>query len=88
MIRRVAAGLREDRAPGAGPGRGRPRRHPPQGVTGADVRRAREAVRLTQRELGQELGVSRGQIADFELGRRGCPPLVAAWAKRILKGGG
>jgi DNA-binding transcriptional regulator YiaG len=92
VIRRVAQGLREDRRrrqAAASPNGGVFRRaHPPQGVTGAQVREARRRLRLSQRQLGEELHVSRGMIADAEAGRRGCPPVVASWAKRILKGGG
>ena len=87
----MAAGLREDRKRQLALAGGVFRRaHPPQGVTGADLRRAREQVRLTQRELGEELHVSRGMIADAEAGRRGCPPVLASWARRLLsqqKGG-
>ena len=90
VIRRLCAGLREDRRRREA-SEGSLRRTeppPPREKIGDQVREARLRLRLSQRELGEELGLSRGIVADAELGRRSTPPLLGAWAKRVLNGGG
>lgn len=92
LVHRLVRGLREDRrrreASERSLRREAPPPPPPREKCGEEVRTARLALRLSQRQLGAELGFSRGVVADAELGRRSCPPLLAAWARRILKDGG
>ena len=39
-------------------------------MTGADVKRARERLKMTQAELGDALGIQRNSVARMEIGNR------------------
>jgi DNA-binding transcriptional regulator YiaG len=54
-----------------------------QHVTGDEVRRIRERLRLTQRELARELGVSRVTVARWETGVYAIPEPTARLLQRI-----
>ena len=78
LIRGAAEGLRAEQR--GRPGLGLPAPHPYPGaegrdVTGAQLLAARQAVRLSQRELAAEWPYGRGSlVADVERGVRSCPP--------------
>ena len=94
FLHAVAAGLRADakrrrgwrfsETGGAPPA-------PDRDVTGAQLRAARMAAGLSQRDLAEAFPYGRGLIASVELGYRSCPPDLGAWAKQVLRtvpGGG
>ena len=58
-------------------------RDPQRDLPGEDLLKARKAAGLSQRQLAEEWGLSRGLIGTIELGHRSCPPELAAWARRI-----
>ena len=88
VIHAVAAGLRADARRRRGwrfSDTGGAPPPPDRDVTGAQLRAAREAVGLSQRDLAQEWPYGRGHIASVELGYRSCPPDLGAWVKRVLR---
>lgn len=55
------------------------------GVTGAEVRRIRDRLKLTQAALARELGVSRVTVARWETGVYAIPEPTARLLGRIRK---
>ena len=55
------------------------------GVDPAGIAKARALAGRTQRELGRELGYSRGLVAECEKGRRNPPPKLTEWAAGVLR---
>ena len=55
---------------------------------GAQVIQARALAGLSQRDLAKHLTMSRGHLADVELGRRNAPPALVAWVTKTLEAGG
>ena len=87
LIRAAAEGLRAEqrRRRDWGFQRHTPPRSEGRDVTGAQLLAARQAVRLSQRELAAEWPYGRGLIADIERGVRSCPPDLGAWVKHVLR---
>jgi hypothetical protein len=52
---------------------------------GAVIRRARRAIEMTQRELGESIGRSLFYICTFELGRADAPPEEVAAMRAAIK---
>jgi DNA-binding XRE family transcriptional regulator len=84
----VAAGLRADTQRRNRWGFEQPvpnKPNPERDLRGEDLRTARQAVGLSQRELAAEWGLARGLIGSIELGYRSCPLGLADWAKHVLR---
>jgi chromosome segregation and condensation protein ScpB/DNA-binding XRE family transcriptional regulator len=68
---------------GAGPGRrrrrGRPERAAGEAQVAQELRRRRQALRLTVRQAADRAGVSPGMVSEIETGKR--VPSVPTWAK-------
>jgi hypothetical protein len=63
-----------------------PRTRPPSAVTPEQLKAARTVAGLTQREVADRLGISRGQVAEAESGRRYVNTRLGDWAAGVLEG--
>jgi DNA-binding XRE family transcriptional regulator len=83
-MHRTAQAIRADarRRRGWGFGQAPKTPDPKRDLPGADLKRARKAAGLSQRELAAAWGLSRGLIGTIELGHRSCPLGLADWARR------
>ncbi len=52
-------------------------------VSGEEVRKSRHLLGLTQKELGEALGIAGNTVARWERGERQCPPHVSLALKYL-----
>jgi DNA-binding transcriptional regulator YiaG len=85
LLRHVATGLRADARRQRAWRARTEQKPPPRTVTGEELRGARQALGLSQRELARAHHVSRGLVAEIERGVRSCPPDLGAWVRMTLR---